>query len=43
LLFLAPTIYPEMREFGTMALIGGIIIGSMGFYLKFFRDKVKQK
>jgi hypothetical protein len=40
---LAPTIYPEMREFGTMALIGGIIIGSMGFYLKFFRDKVKQK
>ncbi|MCJ8307318.1 MAG: hypothetical protein HRU07_09745 [Nitrosopumilus sp.] len=43
LLFLAPTIYPEMRELGTMAFIGGIIIGSIGFYLKFFRDKVKQK
>jgi hypothetical protein len=43
LLFLAPTIYPEMRELGTMAFIGWIIIGSIGFYLKFFRDRVKQK
>jgi len=43
LLFLAPNIYPEMKELGTMALVGGVIIGSIGFYLKFFRDRVKQK
>lgn len=40
LLFLAPNIYQDMRELGTMALIGGIIIGGIGFYLKFFRWKV---
>ncbi len=43
LLFLAPNIYPEMPGFGTMALFGGIIIGGIGFYLKFFRDRVKQE
>jgi len=43
LLFLAPNIYPEMPELGTMALFGGIIIGIIGFYLKFFRDRVKQE
>ena len=42
LLFLAPNIYQDMRELGTMSLIGGIIIGSIGFYLKFFRGRVKQ-
>jgi len=26
-----------------MALFGGIIIGGIGFYLKFFRDRVKQE
>ena len=43
LLFLAPNIYPEMQELGTMALFGGIVIGGIGFYLKFFRDRIKQK
>lgn len=43
LLFLAPNIHPEMPELGTVALIGGIIIGSLGFYLKFFKYKVKQR
>jgi len=43
LLFLAPNIYQDMGELGTMALIGGIIIGSIGFYLKFFKGRVKQK
>ena len=43
LLFLAPNIYQDMRELGTMALIGGIIIGSIGFYLKFFKGRVKQE
>jgi multisubunit Na+/H+ antiporter MnhG subunit len=42
-LFLAPNIYPEMQDLGTMSLVGGVIIGSIGFYLKFFRDRVKQK
>ena len=43
LLFLAPNIYQDMREFGTMALFGGIIIGGIGFYLKFFRHRVKRE
>ncbi len=43
LLFLAPNIFQEMRELGTMALFGGVIIGSIGFYLKFFRDRVKRE
>ena len=42
LLFLAPTIYPDMRELGTMSLFCGLIVGSIGFYLKFFRGRVKQ-
>lgn len=41
LLFLAPNIYQDMRELGTMALFGGMIIGGIGFYLKFFRWRVK--
>ena len=43
LLFLAPNIYQDMRELGTMSLIGGILIGSIGFYLKFFKGRVKQE
>ena len=42
LLFLAPNIYQDMRELGTMSFIGGIIIGSIGFYLKFFKGRIKQ-
>jgi len=43
LLFLAPNIYPSMPELGTMALFGGIIIGGIGFYLKFIRTRVKKQ
>ena len=43
LLFLAPNIYQDMRELGTISLVGGIIIGSIGFYLKFFKGRVKQE
>jgi hypothetical protein len=43
MLFLAPNIYPEMPELGTMSLFGGIIIGGVGFYLKFFRARVKKE
>ena len=43
LLFLAPNIHPSMPELGTMSLIGGLIIGGIGFYLKFIRTRVKQQ
>lgn len=42
LLFLAPNIYPEMPDLGTISLFGGIIIGGLGFYLKFIRTRQKQ-
>jgi len=42
LLFLAPNINPTDPILGTLALIGGIIIGSLGFYLKFIRNKEKK-
>jgi 4-hydroxybenzoate polyprenyltransferase len=42
LLFLAPTINPTNPELGILALVGGIIIGSLGFYLKFIRNKEKK-
>ncbi len=40
LLIIAPQINPEL---GPMGWIAGLIIGGIGFYLKFFRDRVKQK
>ncbi len=43
LLFLAPNIYQDMRELGTMSLFGGIVVGSIGFYLKFLRGRVRQE
>ena len=42
LLFLAPNINTSNPELGTTALIGGIIIGGFGFYLKFIRTRVKK-
>lgn len=42
LLFLAPNINTSNPELGTIALIGGIIIGGFGFYLKFIRTRVKK-
>ena len=42
LLFLAPNIHPTNPELGILALVGGIIIGSLGFYLKFIRHKEKK-
>jgi uncharacterized membrane protein len=42
LLFLAPNINPTNPELGVLALIGGIVIGSLGFYLKFIRNKEKK-
>lgn len=42
LLFLAPNINPSNPILGTIALIGGIIIGGIGFYLKFIRTRAKK-
>ena len=39
LLFLAPNIYPTMPSLGTAALVGGAIVGGIGFYLKFIRGR----
>ena len=41
LLFLAPNIYQDMRELGTISLFAGMIIGGIGFYLKFFKWRLK--
>jgi len=43
LLIIAPQINPEMPELGPIGWIVGIIIGIIGFYLKFFRDRVKRE
>ncbi|KAF6246603.1 hypothetical protein C6990_08940 [Nitrosopumilus sp. b3] len=43
MLFLAPNIYPDMPELGIMSLFGGLIIGGIGFYLKFIRTRVKKE
>ena len=42
LLILAPTINPSSPVLGTIALIGGIVIGGIGFYLKFIRTRTKK-
>jgi hypothetical protein len=42
LLFLAPNINPSNPILGTIALIGGIVIGGIGFYLKFISSRVKK-
>ena len=42
LLFLAPNIYPEMPDLGTISLFGGMVIGGLGFYLKFIRFRQKK-
>lgn len=42
MLFLAPNIHSEMPELATIAFIVGIIVGSIGFYLKFIRGRTKQ-
>ncbi len=43
LLFLAPNIYQDMRDLGTVSLVAGIIVGSLGFYLKFLKGRVRNK
>lgn len=42
LLFLAPNVNPTSPELGIMALVGGIIIGAIGFYIKFIKNRSKR-
>jgi uncharacterized membrane protein len=42
LLFLAPNISPTSSELGTMSFIGGILIGCIGFYLRFIKNRPRQ-
>ena len=40
LLFLAPTaIYPTERELGTAAFVAGLVIGGMGFFMRYVRTR----
>ena len=43
LLFLAPTIYGEYPEIAVISLVGGFIIGGMGFYLNFIKRRREVK
>jgi len=43
LLFLAPQEGTINAGLNIIAWVGGIIIGSVGFYLRFFRGRKKQK
>ncbi len=43
LLFLAPNINPTSTELGIVALISGLVIGGIGFYIKFIRTRIKNK
>jgi len=42
LLFLAPQEATISAGLNTIAWVGGIIIGSIGFYLKFIRTRIKK-
>ena len=42
LLFLAPNINPTDSTLGTLALVGGLVIGGIGFYLRFIRNRQKK-
>jgi hypothetical protein len=37
LLFLAPNVYPNNPETGVAALVFGLIVGGIGFYIRFLR------
>jgi len=43
LLFLAPQEATISAGLNIIAWVGGIIIGSLGFYLKFFRWRIKRE
>jgi len=42
MLFLAPNIHREMPDLAIIAFVTGIIVGGIGFYLKFLKGRIKQ-
>jgi hypothetical protein len=42
LLFLAPNINSSNPGLGAISLIGGIVIGGIGFYIRFIRNRAKK-
>ena len=43
LLMLAPTQYPTSQELGILALVSGLLIGGIGFYIKFVKGRKSRK
>jgi LPXTG-motif cell wall-anchored protein len=39
LLIIAPTIYPQTASLGILAFIVGLIVGGLGFYLRFIKKQ----
>lgn len=39
LLIIAPTIYPQAASLGILAFIAGLIVGGLGFYLRFIKKQ----
>lgn len=39
LLIIAPTIYPQAASLGILAFSTGLIIGGLGFYLRFIKKQ----
>ena len=42
MLFLAPSIYPSEPEMGIAAFVAGLVIGGLGFFLRFVRSRDKR-
>lgn len=41
LLFVAPGVYPSAPELGVAALVGGLTVGSLGFYMRFVKNRLR--
>lgn len=41
LLFVAPSTYPAAPELGVAALIGGLAVGGLGFYMRFVKNRLR--
>jgi hypothetical protein len=39
LLIIAPTIYPQTASLGILAFAAGLIVGGLGFYLRFIKKQ----
>ena len=39
MLFLAPAIHPDAPEMGVAAFVVGLVVGGLGFFLRFVRNR----